>query len=240
MALPVSMNPCENLNATVDRKTGDLEQKGVKLKSQIEKLRQDLLSYAEIPSAQQALDDAIAGATVDDINAGTTAITQIRNFTGSCLNKVYNESRKFAAEIDHWVSDSLDDITSFVALPEFNLLQPLQAARSALGLAGIESLISQIDESLGCLTEQGSELGECLEIVDNFNDRIDNVLRYLGLGEQGEFTLDGFVDNFDIDIDSTVQSNLDALDVKTESLKTEAIANVKSVVPSTVNPFSRF
>ena len=31
MALPVSMDPCENLNATVDRKTGDLEQKGVKV-----------------------------------------------------------------------------------------------------------------------------------------------------------------------------------------------------------------
>ena len=240
MALPVSMDPCENLNATVDRKTGDLEQKGVKLKSQIEAFRQDLLGYAEIPSAQEALDDAIAAATVDDINAGTTAITQIRNFTGSCLNKVYNESRKFAAEIDHWVSDGLDDITSFVALPEYNLLQPLQAVRSALGLAGIEALISQIDESLGCLTEQGSELGECLEIVDNFNDRIDDVLRYLGLGEQGEFTLDGFISNFDINMDTTVQSNLDALDIKTESLKTEAVANVTSVIPSTVNPFSRF
>lgn len=240
MVLPISLDPCENLNATVDRKTGELEQKGVKLKSQIEAFRQDLLGYAETPSAQGALDAAIAGATVDDINAGTTAITQIRNFTGSCLNNIYNESRKFAAEIDHWLIDSLNDITSFIALPEFNLLQPLQALRSALGLAGIEALISAIDESLGCLTEQGSELGECLEIVDNFNDRTDDVLRYLGLGDQGEFTLDGFISNFDIDIDSTVQSNLGALDIKTQSLKDEAIANVKSVVPSTVNPSAWF
>ena len=75
---------------------------------------------------------------------------------------------------------------------------------------------------------------------DNFNDRIDDVLRYLGLGEQGEFTLDGFISNFDINMDTTVQSNLDALDIKTESLKTEAVANVTSVIPSTVNPFSRF
>ena len=240
MVLPVSMDPCENLNALTDRKTGELEQEGVKLKSEIDAFKQDLINHVTPPSAQEALDDAIAAATVDDINAGTTAITQIRNFTGTCLDGVYNESRKFAAEIDHWVSDGLDDITSFIALPEYNLLKPLQLLRQSLGLAGIEGIIASLDETLGCLAEQGSELGECLSIIDNFNDRIDDVLRYLGLGEQGEFTLDGFVESFDIGLDTDVQSNLDSLDIKVEDLKVEALANFSSIVPGNVNPFTRF
>lgn len=240
MALPIALDPCENLNAIVDAKTHELEQKGVKLKSQIEAFRQKLLSFAQGPSAQEILDGAIAAATVDDWNAGTTAITTLRNFTGTCLDRVYNEARKFAAEIDHGASDRLDDLTSFIALPEYNLLKPLQALRAALGGEAISSLISEIDKTLGCLSEQGSEIGECLELLDNFNDRIDDVLRYLGLGENGEFTLDGFIDNFDIDIDADVLSNLKSLDTKVESLKTEAVKNIRSIIPKTVNPPSRY
>jgi hypothetical protein len=240
MALPISMDPCENLNARVDQKTGELEQKGVKLKSQIEKFRQDLLSHVEPPSAQEELDNAIAAATVDDINAGTTAITQIRNFTGTCFDQIYYQSRKFAAEIDHYVSDGLDDITSFIALPEYNLLKPLQQVRSALGAEAIEALVAEIDESLGCLSEQGSELGECLSIIDNFNDRVDDVLRYLGLGEQGEFSLSTFTERFGITMNPTTQSNLEALDTKTESLKTEAVQNVVATFPGNINPAAYF
>jgi hypothetical protein len=240
MALPVSIDPCENLNALVDSKTHELEQKGVKLKSQIEAFRQDLLSHVAGPSAQETLDNAIAAASVNDINAGTTAMRTVRNFTGTCLDQAYYQAKKFAAEIDHQTADSLDNITSFIALPEYNLLKPLQEVRSALGVEGIEQLMSDIGKSLGCLAEQGSELDQCLSLLENFNDRIDNVLRYLGLGEQGEFTLQGFVDNFNIPMNPSVLSNLSSLDTKVESLKTEAVENVAKLVPGGINPFSRF
>jgi post-segregation antitoxin (ccd killing protein) len=44
----------------------------------------------------------------------------------------------------------------------------------------------------------------------------------------------------DINIDSDVLSNLKDLDVKMDDLTTEALANVNSIVPKTVNAFERY
>lgn len=240
MVLPISLDPCEDLNALINQKTGDLEQKGVWLRSYIENLRQEIRDFADIPSTQEALDNAIAAASVNDINAGTTAITQIRNFTGTCLDHVYNQARKYALEIDGFITDALDDITSFITLPEFDMLSALRAARTALGVTGIAALLDELDELLGCLADQGSELGVCLSLLDNFNDRIDDVLRYTGLTSEGNLNLDHFVDHFNLDIDSTALSNLSALDFKVDDLTTEALANVKKAIPTTVNPPTRY
>ena len=234
MGLPISMNPCEDLNAYVDEKTHALEQAGVVLKSHINTLRNKLKSFAQVPSTQQAIDDAIAAATVGDIDAGTTAITQIRNFTGTCLSSIYNGIRSYSLDIDGEITDKIDDITSFVSLPEINLLKPLRAVRTALGNAQLESLIAELDEKLGCLSEQGSELGECLSMVDNFNDRIDDVLSYLGLGDDAKWDLDNFVNHFDINIDTDGLTNLKSLDTKMDALTTEAKANIKAVLPANV------
>ena len=232
--LPVSLNPCENLNAYVNQKTHELEQAGVVLKSVINKLRNTLKSYAQIPSLQNTIDDAIALATVNDINAGTTVITQIKNFTGTCLDPIYNNARSYALDIDGQITDAIDDITSFVALPEVNLLKPLRAATTALGLANLEGMIADLDEKLGCLTEQGSELGECLSSVDNFNNRIEDVLKYLGLGDDAKWDLDYFISSLSISINSDVVSNLKGLDFKMDSLTTEALANAVKTVSTTL------
>ena len=230
MALPLSLDPCEDLNNYVDRKTHALEQAGVVLKATINTLRNKLKSYAELPSLQSTIDDAIALASVNDINAGTTAITQIKNFTGTCLDPIYNNVRSYALDIDGEITDAIDDITSFVALPEVNLLKPLRAVTSALGQARLESLISELDQKLGCLSDQGSELGVCLSMLDNFNDRIDNVLRYLGLADDAKWDLDYFISSFDISINPNVLSNTKSLDTKIDSLTTEAKANIKKIL----------
>lgn len=234
MSLPISLNPCENLNAYVDEKTHALEQAGVNLKSKINTLRNKLKSFAEIPSTQEAIDNAIAAATVGDINAGTTAITQIKNFTGTCLDTIYNGIRGYSLDCDGEITDAIDNITSFVSLPEVNLLKPLRAVRAALGGAQLERLIVELDQKLGCLSEQGSELGECLSMVDNFSNRIDDVLSYLGLGDDASFDLDNFTDHFNINIDTKGLTNLKNLDTKMDSLTTEAKENIKSVLPTNV------
>ncbi len=231
MSLPLSLNPCEDLNSYVDQKTHELEQAGVTLKGKINTLRNTLKSYAQVPSLQGTIDDAIALASVDDINAGTTAITQIRNFTGNCLDPIYNGVRSYALDIDGQVTDAIDDITSFVALPEVNLLKPLRAATTSLGGADLSGLVNDLDEKLGCLTEQGSELGECLSMVDNFSDRITDVLSYLGLGDDAVFDLDYFVNDFNISINGDVLNNLKSLDFKMDDLTVEALKNTLTTMP---------
>jgi hypothetical protein len=235
----LALNPCENLNRSVDAKIGELEQKGVLLKSQIRAFKDTLASYAEAPSTDEALNAAIAGATVDDTDAGQTAIGNIRNFTGTCLDRVYNEARIATTNMDAFIRDSVDDLTSIVALPEANLLSPLRSVREALGVAGLSELLADIDSALGCLAER-SELDECLGSLDNFNDRVDDVLSYLGLGENGELDLENFVDHFDIGLDDSTLSNLDGLDQHMEVIKGDALANIKETIPSTVNPFNKF
>ena len=236
MSLPISLNPCEDLNAYVDAKTHSLEQAGVKLKSYINIFRNKAKAYLQPPSIQSAIDDAIALASVNDINAGTTAITQITNFSGTCLDPLYNGIRSFSLDIDGQITDKIDDITSFIALPEINLLKPLRAVTTALGGAQLENIITELDEKLNCLSAQGSELGVCLSMLDNFNDRIADVLSYLGLGDNGAWDLDTFISNFDIDINADVLNNLKSLNTKMDTLTTEAIANVKKVLPENVLP----
>ena len=230
MGLPISLDPCEDLNAYVNEKTHALEQAGVKLKQTINTLRNTMKAYLQPPSLQSAIDDAIALATVDDINAGTTAITQIKNFSGTCLDPIYNNVRSYSLDLDGEITDAIDDLTSFIALPEVNLLKPLRAVTGALGQAYLESIIAELDEKLGCLAEQGSELGVCLSMVDNFNDRIDDVLRYLGLADDASWDLDYFISSFDISINPDVLTNMKSLDVHMDDLTTQATANIKSVL----------
>ncbi len=235
-----SLNPCENINTLVNAKIGELEHYGTLMKSEVEAFRNQLKDYVVPPSVQGAVDAGIAGAVVDDINAGTTALTQIKDFTGTCLDQIYNDARKFANEIDGFVSDSIDDIASFATLPEVDLLSPLKSITSGLETLGLEALVSEIDDLLGCLADQGSALGECLDSIDSFNDRIDNVINFLGLEEDGSFDLDGFVSNFAIEINTDVIDNVKEMSGKVADLATEAVTNVTNNIPATVNPASRF
>jgi len=233
------LNPCENLNRSVDSKIGELEQKGVGLKSQIRAFKDQLASYAEVPSSDEALNSAIAGATVNDTSCGQTAIAQIRNFTGTCLDRIYNSARIASTSLDAFIRDSVDDLTSIVALPEANLLGPLRSIRDALGVSKISELLADIDSALGCLAER-SELDECLGSLDNFNGRVDDVLSYLGLGENGDFDLEHFNEHFDIGLNPSTLSNLDSLDQHMEVIKADALKNINKTIPSTVNPFNKF
>ncbi len=235
-----SLNPCDNLNTLVGAKISELEHFGTQMRAEVELFKNQLKDYVVPPSLQAAVDAGIAGAVVDDIGAGTTAITQLRDFAGTCLDQIYNDARKFANEIDGFIADTIDDITSFVGLPEVDLLTPLRGITSALGSLGLEALVSEIDDLLGCLAGQGSALNECLDSIDDFNDRIDDVINYLGLQEDGSFDLDAFVTNFSIEINTDVIDNVKEMSNKVTELAAEAVTNVTNNIPSTINPASRF
>jgi hypothetical protein len=241
MALPVSINPCENLNAEVDELVGSFEQEVTKLRTTVEDLRQTLASFAETPSTSETISDAIGLAGANDVDAGDTAMVNIRNFTGSCLDSVVNNIKKYAVTTDSEITDKIGDITSFVALPEVNLLTPLRALRTAMGGSVISELLTTIDEKLGCLSEYGSEISECLDIYSNFNDRIDDALSYLGMGDQAadltkDFSLDNIVDAFNIPIDADALTNLKSLDTKMESITAEAQGNAKRALKQIQTP----
>jgi hypothetical protein len=235
MVLPVSINPCEDLNSEVDELVHSFEQEGTKLRTDVEALRQELVDFADVPSTQEAVDDATAAATANDVDAGSTAIVDVKNFTGSCLDSVFNQARKYSAIIDHEITDKIGEITSFIALPEVNLLTPLRALRTAMGFSEISALLTQIDEKMGCLSGQGSELAECLSLLDNFNDRVDDVLTYLGMGDQAadltrDFNVQNIIDSFNIPIDPDAVTNMNSLDVRMEEITTEATNNIIAVV----------
>lgn len=235
-----SLNPCESLNTFVEGKVKELENYGDQLRDTVESFRDQLKDYVTPPSVESAVNTAIDNADLDDIGAGSTAVQRLQNFTGSCLDKIYNEAREFADNVDGYVSDAIDDITAFASLPEVDLLGPLKNIEVNLGNLGIENLISELDDVLGCLTLQGTGIPECLESIDDFNDRIDTVLDFLGLDADGIFDIDTFVSKFDINIDTGVIDNLKDLSDKVSSMATDAVANVRNNIPSTVNPASRF
>ena len=234
-----SIDPCENLRRELDKKIHAFEQQGVLLKSQATDVLKDALdNFGDPPSSSEALAAGIAGATVDDVGAGLTAMTRVKNFAGSCLDSIFNEARVFSSKVDASVNDRLTDFTSLASLAEFDLLTPLQGVTAALGGAGLTALLAEIDGKLGCLAD--SEIGDCTSLVSDFSDRVSDVLSYLGLGADATFDLDDFIDTFSLTVDADVLSNLKGLDAKVESLKDEARANLNNILPQNVSPANYF
>ena len=238
--LPAGIDPCENLKRELERQIHNFEQQGVYLKSQVVDVLKDAINnYSAGNSASEVLEAALAAATVDDVNAGTTAMARVRNFAGSCLDSVWNEARIFASKTDAFINDRLNDFLSLASLVEFDLLTPLRSLQTALGLAGLEALLSEIDKRLGCLAD--SELGECTSLVTDFSDRVEDVLNYLGLNSDATFSLDTFQSITGAGpLSTAVQTNLEILDAKMESLIAEARDNVSQIIPQYINPESRF
>jgi hypothetical protein len=230
LGLPISMNPCENIKAEIDEKIHDLEQQSVILRTKIAKLRNELMIFqpGDI-SAVHIVDGAIAAISTDDFDAGATALTQIQNFAGSCADSVFNGMRKYAANLESWMNDSMSNATSFSSLPEFNALGAFREYKDALGTSAVSSLLADIDEKLGCLAGQGSELSECLSLFDHFNDRVEDLLKYMGLSEAGTLDLFSFVAGFGINIPRIAEliDNINTLDEKMVSLQTEIEGNIE-------------
>ena len=238
MTLP-SIDPCENLRREIDRKIHAFEQQGLQLRNEATDVLKDAIeNFGDPPSAQEALAAGIAGATVGDVGAGLTAMSRVRNFAGSCLDSIFNEARVFAATIDSTINDRINDFTSLTSLAEFDLLTPLQNLRALAGVSGLSTLLSEIDEKIGCLAD--SEIGDCTSLLDDFNGRIDDVISYLGFGADATFDLDDFISAHSLSIDSDVLSNLKSLDSHIESLKSEARDNLNIILPQDVAPANYF
>ena len=234
-----AIDPCENLKRELERQIHAFEQQGVYLKSQVTDVLKDAIdNYSAGSSTADALEAGLAGATVDDVDAGTTAMSRVRNFAGSCLDGIWNEARIFASNTDGFINDRINDFTSLASLVEFDLLTPLRDVTTALGLAGLEGLLAEIDKRIVCLAD--SELGECTSLVTDFNDRIEDVLNYLGLNSDATFSLDTFQSLQGVSLGSGAEKNLEILSTKMDELVAEALDNVKQIIPDTISPESRF
>lgn len=232
LGLPISMNPCENIKAEIDEKIHDLEQQSVMLRSKIAKLRNEIMIFQPGDvSPVHIVDGAIGAMSTNDFNAGSTAITQISNFAGSCADSVFNGVRKYAANLESWMNDSLANVTSIVGLPEYNVLAAFREYKNALGAGAISSLLAEIDEKLGCLAGPGSEISECLDLFDHFNDRIEDLLKYMGLSEAGTLDLQTFASQFGINIEKMTEifTNVNNLAAGVEKIATEIQGNIATV-----------
>jgi hypothetical protein len=230
-----AIDPCTNLKREIDKKVTAFENAGQALRNQVtDALKDAINNYTNDATAQHLLDQAIAGATVDDVDAGSTAMERVRQFTGTCLNSVYNEAKVFATNVDSFVNDRINDFTSLGSLLEFDLLEPLQAVKTAMGLASLDTLLADIDSKLGCLADQGSELDECLSIIPDAQARIDDVLNYLGLGDDATWDLDTFMDSFNLSLPTGVLDNLKGLDTHMDNIVAEALENTESILPKGV------
>jgi hypothetical protein len=238
-----SIDPCENLRREIDKKVHAFEQQGVKMKNEATDILKNVIEgFGKKPTLTEELDNAIAGATVDDVGAGSTALSRIRNFTGSCLDSIYNETRIFASTVDASVNDRINDFTSLTDLVEFDMLSPLQNVRKYVGITKLEELLADIDTKLGCLAD--SEIGDCTGLVAGFNSRIDDVISYLGFGTDASFDLDEFISNHSLGLgdpaSAGILTSLKALDNHIETLKVEALSNTHDVLPQDVLPRNYF
>lgn len=234
-----SLDPCENLRREIDRRIHAFEQQGAYLKTQATDVLKDAINnYTNNATASSTLNAAIAQATVNDAGAGSTALTRIRNFTGSCLDSVYNEARVFASKVDAFVNDRINDFTSLTSLAEFDLLTPLRTVRKLVGIVGLSDMLTVIDQKIQCLSD--SEVGDCLDLVDDFNDRVDDVLSYLGFGADATFDLDDFISNQSLSLDADSLANLKTLDAHMDDIVAEASANASAWIPTDVLPESYF
>ncbi len=225
-----SIDPCTNLKRDIERRIHNFEQQGVYLKSQFSDVLKDAIdNYAAGTSADDTLNAAIAGATVDDVDAGTTAMSRVRAFAGSCLDSIYNEARVFSTGVDGFINDRLTDFLSLATLPEFDLLTPLRNYTTALGIGNLIGLLSSIDTGLGCLSD--SELGECTTLVQDFSDRVDAVIDYLGLNSDASFSLETFQTLQSVSLTDQLEINLNKLDVHVTDLTSTALDNVKQIIP---------
>ena len=226
-----SIDPCTNLKRDIERQIHNFEQQGVYLKSQFSDVLKDAIDdYAAGTSTTDALNAAIAGATVDDVDAGTTAMSRVRAFTGECLDSIYNQAQVFATGVDGFINDRLNDFLSLASLPEFDLLTPLKGYTSALGLGNLVGLLNGIDKGLGCLASD-SELSECTSLVTDFSDRVDAVLNYLGLNSDATFSLDTFQSLQGVSLTEALETNLNGLDTHVTNLTAEALDNVLQIIP---------
>lgn len=226
-----SIDPCTNLKADMERQIHNFEQQGVYLKSQFSDILKDVIDdYSAGTTADDALNAAIAAATVDDVEAGTTAMSRVRSFAGSCLDSIYNEARIFSTGVDGFINDRLNDFLSLAGLVEFDLLTPLRAFTGGLVVANLTGLLSSIDKGLGCLADN-SELSECTSLVQDFSDRVDAVTDYLGLNSDATFSLETFQTLQGVSLEDQVETNLNLLDDHIDSLTTEALDNVKQIIP---------
>lgn len=225
-----SIDPCTNLKRDIERQIHNFEQQGVYLKSQFSDTLKDAIdNYSAGTTADDALNAAIAGATVDDVDAGTTAMSRVRSFAGSCLDSIYNEARVFSTGVDGFINDRLNDFLSLAGLVEFDLLTPLRAFTGGLIVANLTGLLSSIDKGLGCLAD--SELGECTSLVQDFSDRVDAVIDYLGLNSDATFSLETFQSIQGVSLANQVEINLNKLDVHIDNLTAEALDNVTQIIP---------
>ncbi len=245
MSLPVSINPCEDLNSEINDLISSFESEATGVRSTVDDLRQSMNNFSDTPSTSEIIDSAVDAAGVSDVDAGSAEMLQIRNFTGSCLDSVLNSVKKYSATIDEAITEKIDQITSFASLPEVDMLEYLRSLRSALGASALSALLTKIDEKLGCLSDQGSEIAECLSLVSSFNSRVNTVLSYLGLGSEAsqltkEFDIDEFVSSSNIIIDTSALTNLKSLDTEMTNITKEAIANATSVLKQQTAPLEWF
>jgi hypothetical protein len=236
LGLPVSLDPCENIRSEIDEKIHALEQQSVLLRSQIAKLRNEIMGFIPPMSPVHDVDGAIGNITTDSFNAGATAYSAMQNFTGTCADSIFNGVRKYAAEVESYMNDMLGNTSALSSLPEYNALQAFRDYKQALGASAVSNLLADIDEKLGCLADN-SELATCLELFDWFNTRVEDLLKYMGLSEAGSLDLYSFAAQFGINIPGMVDlfDNMNRLDEHLVTVQTEIEANVEKVGESITN-----
>ena len=177
------LNPCESLNNTLEEKLLFLENTALIAKIQVNSVVGNIEGYSDVVTSVEDITSATNDATASAIGVDDAAISDIGNFTGSCLNNILNSMDGIENNITNTISDAMNTIPSMLALPELPISQILKSLESLFGIININGIVDEIDRMLGCLSD-AVDLDECQTEIVSAGARVDSVISDLDLLQQ--------------------------------------------------------
>ena len=222
------LNPCEILNNKLEEKLLFLESASSIAEIQVNSVVNNIEGYDDVITSVEDIIDATNDATASTIGVDDAAISDISNFSGSCLEDIFGNINGIENDIINTISNAMNSIPSMLALPELPISQILKALESLFDIMNVNGIIDEIDRILGCLSD-AVDLPECQTEIVSAGARVDFVIETLKLTATGMFDFDTFTTG--LATSASFIANLKSIGTKVDDLAIEANTTMASVRP---------
>ena len=229
------LNPCESLNNILEEKLLFLENTATIAEIQVNSTVDSIEAYSDVVTSVDDITNATNDATASAIGVDDTAILDISNFSGSCLDTIIGKVNNIENNITNTISDAMDTIPSMFELPELPISQILKSLESLIETININGIIDEIDRILGCLGD-AVDLPDCQTEIVSAGNRVDIVIDTLRLTDNGDWDFDTFTTG--LSTSASFIANLKSIGTKMNDLETTAVETITSIKPSIKVPLN--
>ncbi len=207
----------------------------------LESIKYDILDAVnkfneKIHELNDPLDDA-RNAVEEQVENVLSEITEVRSlihqFTGSCLDGIFDAVSGIAVSLEDLIDRVLEPLISIIN--QIDVLDAVKVLSNTLGIGGLQipNIIGLIDEKLGCLSD-----AECLSLdeMQQYIDYVNGFLTDVGLGDQGEYDIESFIDDAISGMGSigdSIKANLLDINTRMENLKNDFLEIFRSIKKTT-------